>query len=74
MKYGVPAFVRGNDCALYAAFKSYVGLYPTPTVIEKFAKELKPYDAAKGTIRFSLDKSIPYELIGEIVAFRFKKE
>ena len=31
---------------------------------------LSPYESAKGSEKFPLDRPIPYDLIGEIVRFR----
>lgn len=72
MSYGVPAFSLNNKQILYAAFKNHVGIYPEPEIIEKFEEELKDFETAKGTIKFSLDKSIPYDLIKKIVVYKYK--
>lgn len=47
-----------------------VGFYPGPSGIEAFKSELSNYKGAKGSVQFPLDKPLPYELIGKIVAFR----
>jgi uncharacterized protein YdhG (YjbR/CyaY superfamily) len=57
----------------FAAFKNHIGLYPTPSGTERFRVELSPYDTGKGSIRFPLDKPIPYDLISRIVKFRVKE-
>lgn len=72
MSYGAPAFRLNSKQILYAAFKNHVGIYPEPEIIEKFKEELKNYETAKGTIKFSLDKPIPYDLIEKIVKFKYK--
>jgi len=71
MSYGAPAFRLNNKQILYAAFKNHVGIYPEPEIIEKFKEELKNYKTAKGTIKFSLDKPIPYDLIEKIVINKY---
>jgi len=48
-------------------------LYPTPTGTEKFQEELSVYKGAKGSVRFPLDKPIPFDLISKIVEFRVKE-
>lgn len=73
MGYGVPAFKQKEYLVYYAAFKNHIGFYPTPKAIEKFKNELKEYDTAKGTIKFPLNKPIPYDLIEKIVKFRVKE-
>lgn len=66
LSYGVPAFMLKGGPVLYAAFNTHIGLYPEPTTIKKFTKELKVYETAKGTIKFPLDRPIPYDLIAKI--------
>jgi len=72
MSYGAPAFKLEGKQILYAAFKEHIGIYPEPEVVEKFREELKEYEMAKGTIRFSLKKPIPYDLIGKIISYKYK--
>lgn len=58
----------------YAAHKAHIGLYPmTAGVKERFKKELAMLEGSKGTVRFPLDKPIPYTLISRIVKFRIKE-
>lgn len=73
MSYGVPAFKQNGNLVVYAAFKRHIGLYPTPSGIEAFKKELRDYETSKGTIKFPFDKDIPYDLIKRIVKFRIKE-
>jgi uncharacterized protein YdhG (YjbR/CyaY superfamily) len=73
MSYGVPAFKLKGNLVAFAAFKRHIGLYPEPSAIEAFKEELSDYDTARGTIRFPLDKPIPYDLIEEIVEFRVRE-
>ena len=72
LSYGVPSFVLKGGSIMYATFKTHIGLYPEPVVIKAFAKELKDYETAKGTIKFPLDKPIPFDLIGKIVSYKDK--
>jgi uncharacterized protein YdhG (YjbR/CyaY superfamily) len=71
MSYGVPAFRFNGKSILYAAFKTHVGLYPEPEIIEHFKNELEKYETAKGTIKFNIDESIPYDLIKRIVVYKY---
>ena len=71
MSYGVPSFKLNGKAILYAAFKHHVGIYPEPKIIEFFKDELEKYETAKGTIKFSLDKPIPYDLIEKIVIHKY---
>jgi uncharacterized protein YdhG (YjbR/CyaY superfamily) len=73
IKYQIPTFTLKGNLVHFAAFKKHIGFYPAPTGIEKFQKELSVYKGAKGSIRFPLDKPIPYDLISKIVKFRVKE-
>jgi len=73
IKYQMPTFTLKGNLVHFAAFKKHIGLYPAPTGIEKFQKELSVYEGAKGSIRFPLGKPIPFDLISKIVKFRVKE-
>lgn len=70
MAYGVPTFRHHGNLIHYAAFKKHIGIYPSPTVITHFARELEPYSTSRGTVRFPLSQPIPYDLIERMVAYR----
>ena len=40
------------------------------TLIEQFQEELKKYETAKGTIRFSVDNPLPAALVKKLVKAR----
>ena len=62
INYGIPTFTLKGNLVHFAGFKSHIGFYPTPSGIEKFKKELSVYEGAKGSVKFPLDKPIPYAL------------
>lgn len=70
IKYGIPTFVLNGNLVHFGGYKEHIGFYPDPRGIEEFEKELSIYRAGKGTIKFPLDKPVPYELITRIVKFR----
>jgi uncharacterized protein YdhG (YjbR/CyaY superfamily) len=70
IKYAIPTFTLNGNLVFFAAYKNHIGFYPAPRGIEKFKKELSAYEGGKGSVRFPLDQSIPYELISKIVKFR----
>jgi uncharacterized protein YdhG (YjbR/CyaY superfamily) len=71
--YGVPGFkLNGKQLVNFSAFKNHIGLYPTPSAIEKFKNELSVYKTSKGAIQFPFDKPIPYDLVKRIVEYRVK--
>jgi uncharacterized protein YdhG (YjbR/CyaY superfamily) len=55
---------------MIAGYKKHVWLYPHPSVIEKFDKELEGYKKAKGSVQFPLDKLLPKDLIVRMVQNR----
>ena len=72
--YGMPTYKMKRNLVHFAAFKGHIGLYPTPSATRAFANELEPYESGKGSIRFPLEKPLPYDLIKRIVEFRVKEE
>jgi uncharacterized protein YdhG (YjbR/CyaY superfamily) len=73
ISYQMPTFKLEGNLVHFAAFKNHIGLYPTPSGTETFREELSPYETGKGSIKFPLDKPIPYGLIAKIVKFRVKE-
>jgi uncharacterized protein YdhG (YjbR/CyaY superfamily) len=73
ISYSMPAFKLNGVLVYYAAFKDHIGFFPTAEGVSHFKKELEPYDTSKGTVRFPLDKPIPYSLIREIVKHRVQE-
>ncbi|MCU0644926.1 MAG: DUF1801 domain-containing protein [bacterium] len=73
INYQIPTFTLHGNLVHFAAFKKHIGFYPAPSGIEKFKNELSAYEGAKGSVKFRLDKPIPYELISKIVAFRVQE-
>jgi uncharacterized protein YdhG (YjbR/CyaY superfamily) len=73
--YGMPGFyLEGHPLTYYAAFKAHCSLFPASTgVITTFAKELAPYEVAKGTIRVPIGKPPPASLIKKIVRERIRE-
>jgi uncharacterized protein YdhG (YjbR/CyaY superfamily) len=73
IKYQIPTFTLKGNLVHFAAFKKHIGFYPTPTGIEAFKAELSSYEGAKGSVKFPLDKPIPFDLISEVVRFRARE-
>ena len=74
ISYQIPTFtLKGKYLIYFAAYTKHIGLYPAPRGVEKFKKELSLYEGGKGTVRFPLDKAIPFRLINRIVKFRVKE-
>ncbi|PTL82325.1 hypothetical protein DAT35_20355 [Vitiosangium sp. GDMCC 1.1324] len=74
IKYGMPALMLDARNAVYfAAWKHHIGLYPVYRSEDPIEEELAPYRDAKDTLKFPLNKPIPYDLIERVVAFLVKR-
>jgi uncharacterized protein YdhG (YjbR/CyaY superfamily) len=68
ISYGLPTFkLNGKYVVYFAGWKEHISLYPIPSADEALQKELAPYMSGKGTLKFPLDKPIPYELVKKVV-------
>jgi uncharacterized protein YdhG (YjbR/CyaY superfamily) len=70
ISYQIPTFKLNGNLVSFAAYKKHIGLYPAPVGDEKFNRELSAYRAEKSTVRFPLDRPVPYDLIRRIVELR----
>ncbi len=73
--YQMPAFyAHGKFLVSYAAFKSHLSLFPASgTVMEKLGEELRSHFSGKGTLRFTVDRPLPDDLVREIVRIRLQE-
>jgi uncharacterized protein YdhG (YjbR/CyaY superfamily) len=72
--YGMPTFTLNGNLVHFAGYEHHIGLYPAPSGIEAFQKELSPYKQGKGSVQFPLDQPIPFDLVTKIVKYRVKKQ
>ena len=70
IKYKMPTFTLKGNLIYFAAYKKHISIYPVPSGSESFNKEIAVYRAEKSTVRFPLDKPIPYDLIDQMVRLR----
>lgn len=72
--YGMPAYKLSKKPLVYfAAYKTHIGFYATPSGHFAFKDELSVYKQGKGSVQFPLHKPIPYDLIENIVKFRVEE-
>ena len=69
ISYQMPTFKLNGNLVHFAAFKDHIGFFPTPSGVEAYPEVMR-YKTGKGTLRFSLDEPIPYDLIRRVVEFR----
>jgi uncharacterized protein YdhG (YjbR/CyaY superfamily) len=70
MSYNMPAYKYHGMLVYFAANKNHIGLYPMPSAVIKFKKELSKYKTAKSTIQFPTGEKLPVSLITKIIKFR----
>ena len=73
LKWGQPALSYKWILFQFAAFRHHISLYPTPSVVKAFEKELKSYKTSTSTVQFPLDKPLPLKLIKDIAEFRVRE-
>lgn len=74
ISWGMPTFYYHGPLVGFAAFKSHCSFFPMGhSVIATYKDELKPYETAKGTIRFQVDKPLPVALVKKLVKARVKE-
>ncbi|PVX23456.1 MAG: hypothetical protein CW716_12150 [Candidatus Bathyarchaeum sp.] len=75
ISYQMPSYKQNRYLLSFAAWKKHIGLYvATTTVLEAYKKELAPYEVSKATIKFPLDKPLPFDLVKKIVKLRLKED
>ncbi len=66
ISYGLATFTFHGNLVHFGGFDTHYGFYPGAAPIVEFQKELTPYETSKGTVRFPLDKPVPYDLIARM--------
>lgn len=68
------AAIKFNGSSLYfAGWKKHISLYPYSSEMSKIIKDIEKYSTSKGTLKFPLDKPIPYEMIRQIAEFKLNE-
>ncbi len=70
ISYQMPTFYLYGNLVHFAAYDKHIGFYPAPSAIEAFSSELSEYKKAKGSVQFPIEKTLPYDLIRDMVKFR----
>ena len=74
ISYRMPTFNYHGPLVGFAAFKNHCGFYiMSYKVMDMFKEELRPYDTATVTIRFTTDKPLPVSLVKKLVKARIKE-
>lgn len=71
ISYKIPGFKYKNNYLLgYCSYKNHLSIFPTSQPIEALKDKLKDYNLSKGTIQFTLEKTLPESTIKELVKYR----
>lgn len=74
ISYGIPAFKYHGMLVYFAAYKKHCSLFAgNGALTERMKEALKSYKTSKGTIRFTVEKPLPDDLIKQIVITRMKE-
>jgi uncharacterized protein YdhG (YjbR/CyaY superfamily) len=73
ISYRMPFYEYHGRLIYFAAHKTHVGMYPIiGPEKDLYAKELKPYLAAKATLQFPIGRPLPIALVKKVVKARAK--
>jgi len=67
MAYGILGFYLGKQKLYIGGYKTHVGLYPGPTLIDKHKSTIGHLRKAKGTLHLPLNKEVPFDQLHEIL-------
>ena len=72
ISYGLAAFrLDGRPLVAFGAASSHCAFYPmSSATVTAHRKELEGYDTSKGTIRFTVEKTLPAALVRKLVRAR----
>jgi uncharacterized protein YdhG (YjbR/CyaY superfamily) len=74
LSYRMPFYAYHGRLIYFAAHRNHVGMYPIiGREKDLYAKELKPYMAAKATLQFPIGKPIPIGLVKKVVKERARE-
>gem|GEM_PF-1132547 len=71
IKYNMPSFlIDGAPFLYFAMWKKHIGMYPIYVGAAEFEDKIGPYREKKDTVRFLLDRPVPYDLIALLASFK----
>jgi uncharacterized protein YdhG (YjbR/CyaY superfamily) len=72
ISYGMPAFLyAGRPLLGLRAAKKHLSIFPfSPAAIDAVRDRLVGFDLSKGTIRFSPDRTVPDDVLADVVRAR----
>ena len=73
ISWNMPSFQQNGPIIYFALNKKHIGLYPTPSPVAHFARELAPYKTSKGAVQIPLDEEVPWDLVSQMVRFKVRE-
>lgn len=73
ISYQMPGYFFHGPLVYFAGYKKHIGFYPTPSGIAAFEDRIQGYKWAKGSVQFPLNQPIPYELIRDMILFKYEE-
>ncbi len=74
MSYGIPCFKSGGkDIVFFAGWKKHLSIYPILELDEGLEREVAPFRAGRGTLRFTLGQPLPLDLVERVVTDIFRR-
>lgn len=69
ISYGIPTMTLDDKFWVYfAGYENHISLYPLPHNPDpNLKKEIEPYEAGKGTLKFANNKPLPLGLIKQVI-------
>ncbi len=73
ISYGLATFTFHGNLVHFGGYDTHYSFYPGAAPIASMTEELKPYETSKGTVRFPLDKAVPYDLITKMTKLAIRR-
>jgi uncharacterized protein YdhG (YjbR/CyaY superfamily) len=73
ISYRIPYYSYKGRLAWFGFYRTHIGLYLRPPVIEEHKSELSGYETTKSAVHLPLDKKVPVQLIKKLVRARMEK-
>ncbi|RMI30048.1 iron chaperone [Nocardia stercoris] len=67
ISYKIPVFrLDGRNVVFFAGWKDHLSVYPVPEGDAEFEAAVAPYRSGRGTLKFPLDRPVPYDLVAGV--------
>ncbi len=73
ISYRIPYYSQNGRLAWFGLFRSHIGLFVRPPVLEEHREELKGYTMTKSSLHLPLDRPVPVGLVKKLVRAALKK-